>query len=350
MNLLERLVGAPGVPGREAPIRSVIEAHVRAANLFDEITTDALGSLICRRRPRPVSGAPARERPLRVLAAAHMDQIGFLVSHVSADGLLSLHPVGAFDVRTLLARRVTVYTEDGEALPGVLNAPGRPLHTAPPADLARLPDLSALFVDLSLGGDVVRSKVRLGDMVVVDGAFAQIGESVVAAGLDNRVGCWALIRAIEDLDRHDCEIWAAWTVQEELGSRGAGPLGFGVAPDIGISCDTTLCSKVPGVAAEHHITQPGEGISIQIADSSTLADMDLVRSIEAIAREKRIRCQRSLMLGGGQDGAYIQRSRAGVRTLVLSCPLKYMHTSAEMVHRSDLDSYRALLSAYLASL
>jgi endoglucanase len=196
----------------------------------------------------------------------------------------------------------------------------------------------------------VRSKVRLGDMVVVDGAFARLGESVVGAGLDNRVGCWALIRAIEDLDRHDCEIWAAWTTQEELGSRGAGPLGFAVAPDIGISCDTTVCSKVPGVAAEHHITQPGDGVSIQIADSSTLADMELVRGIEAIARDKGIRCQRSLMLGGGQDGAYIQRSRAGVRTLVLSCPLKYMHTAAEMVHRNDLESYRSLLTAYLASL
>lgn len=349
MKLLERLINTPGVPGREDRIRAVIEEHVRAAGIFDEIRTDALGSLIGVRRPRPRSRAQAGA-PVSVLAAAHMDQIGFLVRHISSEGFLALHPVGAFDPRTLFGHRVRVCTEGGEDLPGIINAPGRPIHTATPEELKLVPDLSTFFVDLSLPHETVRDKVRLGDMVVLDAPFLAMGQSIIGGGLDNRVGCWALIRALEAMTHHDCTIYAVWSVQEELGSRGAVPASFGIEADIGLSCDTTVCCKVPGVPAEQQVTLPGEGVSLQIADSSTLADMSLVRDLETVARAKGIRSQRSLMLGGGQDGAAIQRSRRGVRTIVLSCPVKYMHSAVEMVHRDDLDSYRSLIAAYLESM
>lgn len=349
MDLLEELLAIPGVPGREHRIRAAIEAHVRLSELFDDLRTDALGSLIGVRRPRPEAGRSPRP-PRRVLIAAHMDCIGFLVSYISPDGYLRLHPVGAFDPRTLSAQRVTVCTETGEDLPGVLAPDGRPLHTATPETLAKVPPLSDFFVDLGLGGDTVREKVRLGDMVVLNGDFRQIGASIVGQGMDNRVGCWALIRALEQLPYHDCEIHAVWSTQEEVGSRGIEPVGFAIEADIGIACDTTVSCNVPGVEPAHHVTEPGKGVAIQIADSSTLADMSLMSDIEQVARENDILCQRSLMVGGGQDGAMIQRSRCGVRTIVLSCPVKYLHTASEMVNRTDLISYRDLISAYIRSL
>lgn len=348
MDLLKTLTNTPGVAGREELIREVIQQYAEQHCRFDEISTDALGSLICRKRPTKHADQP--HSPMRVLLAAHMDQVGFLVSGISERGLLSLHPLGSFDPRTLFSTRVSITTESGEVLGGVLNPGGRPIHTASSEELAQVPKLSDFYVDTSLPESVVSDKVRLGDMVVPEGAFEQIGNSVVSRALDNRVGCWALLRSIEDIQDHACDIYAVWTVQEELGSRGAGPVSVGIAPDIGICCDTTVCCDVPGVSKTQHVTRAGAGISIQIADSSTLADRSLVLALERVAHEKEIACQRSLMLGGGQDGALIQRSGTGVRTAVLSCPVKHMHTTAEMVHRDDMTAYRDLITAFLESL
>ncbi|MCM2442231.1 M42 family metallopeptidase [Agrobacterium vitis] len=347
MKLLERLVRTPGVPGREARVRAVIEEHILKAGIFDEVRTDALGSLIGLRHPRPSSGPPS-DKPTRILLAAHMDQIGFLVSHITPDGLLYLLPVGWFDVRTLLARQVTVCTEGGGDLPGILLAPGRPMQIASSDDMKKLPETTGLYVDLSMSGEAVRKKVRPGDMVVLDTEFGEIGRSVVGAALDDRVGCWVLIRALEGLTHHDCEIYAVWTTQEELGSRGAGPVAAGYAAEIGISCDTIASCNVPGVPGHEHISQLGDGVSLVIADGTTLSDMSLVAEFEQLAAELGIKCQRSLISGGGQDGAMIQRSRQGVKTIVLSCPVKNMHTAVEMVNKSDLASYRQLITAFLS--
>lgn len=345
MQLLEQLTQTPSVPGREARVRQVIEDYVRAADLFDELHVDAMGSLHGLRRPRPKSGEPA-ERPLRVMLAAHMDQIGFLVAHVGSDGTLRLNPGGGFDRRNLFARRVKVCTATGD-LPGVLNPSGKPIHIASEEEKKQIPEIHDFFVDLGLPPEDVQETVRIGDMVVLDGPFSEVGESVVSQCLDNRVGCWAVIRAIERLSHHDCEIHAVWTVQEEVGLRGAMPAAYAVDPDIGISCDTTLSCRIPGVPEEQRVTVPGEGVCLKVMDSSTIADIGLLEELEAIARAKNIPCQRGVLPRGGQDGAMIQRSRSGVRTAVFACPVKYIHTVTEMSHKRDLESYPALLAAYL---
>jgi endoglucanase len=345
MELLKLLTQTPSVPGREDRVREVIRKHVSEAKLFDELRVDAMGSLIGVRKPRPKSGKGA-DKPKKVMLAAHMDQIGFLVSHVGEDGFLRVNAVGGFDVRNLFARRVRVCTRE-EDLPGVMNPGGKPIHIASEEEKKRIPDLSEFFIDLGLSPEEVKRRVRIGDMVVLDGPFSEVGDSVVSQCLDNRVGCWAQIRAIERLQHHDCEIHAAWTVQEEVGLRGAMPAAYDIAPDIGISCDTTLCCKTPGVPEEQRITIPGAGVCLKVMDSSTIADIRLLEELEAIAAEKGIKCQRGVLPRGGQDGAMIQRSRSGVRTAVFACPVKYIHTIAEMSHKDDLESYPALLAAYL---
>jgi len=350
MEFLERLMETPGIPGREALIREVIHSQIVDAGLFDEIRTDGLGTLIARRSPRGETVVSDGKRPRRILLAAHMDQIGFLVAHIDESGFLYLHPVGAFDPRTLYAVSVKVITEAGETLSGVLNAKGRPLHTAQDDELTKIARLEDFYVDLGMPASEIKYRVRKGDMVVLDGALRQVGDFVAGVALDNRVGCWALIRAMEELESHDCEIICAWTAQEELGSRGAGPLAFSVDPDIGVACDTTVCADVPGVPVEKHVTKAGMGVALQIADSSVLSDMSLVASVEAVAAKEGIACQRALMLGGGQDGALIQRARKGIPVVVFSCPVKYMHTGTEMVFRKDLESWPVLLAKWLATL
>ncbi|WP_417850463.1 M42 family metallopeptidase [Thalassoglobus sp.] len=348
MELLETLTQTPSVPGREERIRKIIEDYVTEKGLFDEIRTDPMGSLICLRKSRPQDGK-AIEKPLKVMLAAHMDQIGFLVSHVGDDGFLRVNPVGGFDRRNLFARRVKVCTSS-EDLRGVMNPGGRPIHIASDDEKNKIPEINEFFIDLSLDPEVVKQKVKIGDMVVLEGPFSEVGDSVVSQCLDNRIGCWAVIRAIEKLKHHDCEIHAVWTVQEEVGLRGAIPASFEVAPDIGLSCDTTLCCKIPGVPEEQRVTVPGDGICLKIMDSSTIADLKLLEQIEAIAEKNNIPCQRGVLPRGGQDGAAIQRSRSGVRVAVFACPVKYIHTVTEMSHKTDLMAYPNLLAAYLEQL
>jgi len=349
MKLLEQLTQTPSVPGREDRIRDVIEKHVKKAKLFDTLKTDAMGNLIGVRKPRPAKGS-ARKNPTKVMLAAHMDQIGFFVSYVDEEtGMLRVNPVGGFDRRNLFARKVRVCTDSGD-LPGVMNPGGKPVHIASQEDRTKIPEIFEFCIDLGLDGKTARKKVKVGDMVVLDGPFSEVGDTVVSQCLDNRIGCWAVIRSIEKLKHHDCEIHAVWTVQEEVGLRGAGPAAFGIEPDIGLSCDTTLNCEVPGVGPELHITKFNQGVCLKINDGSTIADLRLIEELEGIARKNKINCQRGILPAGGQDGAMIQRSRSGVRVAVFACPVRYIHTVTEMSHKKDLESYRDLLAAYLTQL
>lgn len=347
MELLQKLTQTPSVPGREDRIRHVIEQHIRTNDLFDEIHTDAMGSLIALRKARP--SADFSGTPKKVMLAAHMDQIGFLVRHIDEKGFLRVNPVGGFDTRNLFARKVRVCTAERDIV-GVMNPGGRPIHIATEEEKKKIPVIGDFFVDLGLSADEVKDRVRLGDMVVLDGPFHEVGSYVASQCLDNRAGCWAQIRAIESLTSHNCDIYAAWTVQEEVGLRGAMPAAFGINPDIGVSCDTTLCCATPGVPEEERVTVAGDGVCLHVMDSSMISDIGLIEEIEAVAAARGIKCQRGLLPRGGQDGAVIQRSRDGVRTVSFACPVKYIHTVTEMSHRDDLQSYPALLAAWLETI
>ena len=353
LKLLEQLTQTPSVPGREDRVREVISDYLKSHKLVDEMRVDAMGSLVTVRSPRPRNGSKGKKaggkKPLRVMLAAHMDQIGFLVSWISCDGSLRVNAVGGFDTRNLFARRVKVCTATGDLL-GVLNPGGKPIHIASEEEKKKIPLIEEFYIDVGLSADEAKKRVKVGDMVVLDAPFGEVGGSVVAQCLDNRVGCWATIKALERLSQHECEIHTVFTVQEEVGLRGAGPAAYGIEPDLGISCDTTLCVQTPGVPEEQWVTRFGEGVCIKVMDSSTIADIRLVEDIEAVAAKHKIKCQRGVLPRGGQDGAMIQRSRVGVRTAVFACPIRYIHTVCEMAHKGDLESYHQLLAAYLAQL
>ena len=348
MKLLQTLTQTPSVPGREHRIRKVIQDHIIEKQLFDEVTVDAMGSLIGIRRARRKPDSAAK-KTVRVMLAAHMDQIGFLVRHIDENGYLRINPVGGFDARNLFARKVRVCTSTGD-LPGIMNASGKPIHIASELDKKKIPEVTEFFVDLGLTAEQVRSKVLIGDMVVLDGPFEIVGDSVVSQCLDNRLGCWAQIRAIENLSSHNCDIYAAWTVQEEVGLRGAQPAAFGIEPDVAVACDTTLCCKTPGIPDEDRVSVAGDGVCLHVMDGSMISDIGLVEDFESIAKARNIKCQRAVLPRGGQDGAVIQRSRSGVRTIALACPVKYIHTVTEMSHKDDLESYHTLLTAWLETL
>lgn len=337
LSLLQRLVDVPGVPGREGQVRALIRDVAVEMNFFDTVEEDPLGNLICRRRGKDASSP-------RLLMVAHMDQAGFLVSQVSDDGTLRLHPVGTCDLRSLASQPVWVVSSDGTRWPGTVQRDGHPVHTATEADLFKQPKLSDFYVDLGLNVENVRAMIQPGDMVVFRMPFETVGGDITAAGLDDRIGCWAMLVALPLIQQDTCDLAVAFTIQEELGSRGAGAVARAVVPDIAIICETVVSCAVPGVAASQHVTVPGQGIALQVADSSLLSDIALVACAEKVAERLDLSTQRSLMLGGGQDGAIVQRSGQGVRTLALGCPLKFMHASREHANRADVLSYPLLIA------
>ncbi len=353
MKLLEQLVLTPGVPGREHRVRKLIQSQIKG--LFDEVRTDALGSLICVRKARPKSGAGSRskKKPQRIMLAAHMDQIGFMVRHIDDKGFLRVNAVGGFDTRNLFARLVSVCPDVNDPkkdLPGVMNPGGKPVHIASAEDRKKIPEVEDLTIDLGLPVAQVKKKVKLGDMVVLRAPFEKVGDTVVSQCMDNRIACWVAIEAVKKLakSKHDCEVYCVFTVQEEVGLRGAGTAAYGIQPDIGIAIDTTLCCDTPGIPGELRVTEQGKGAALTIMDGASIADLDVLETFEAVAKKSKIPHQRSILPRGGTDAGTIQRAAAGARTFTLSCPTRYIHTVTEMVHKTDLNACRDLLAAYLA--
>lgn len=341
IDLLKRLCETPGVPGNEDRVRSLIETEIDG--LFDHVECDAMGSLHCR-RDASKEGAP------KVMLACHMDEIGFMVNHVTDKGFCHVQPVGGFDARNLFSRRVMVCTDDGD-LKAVMNPGGRPVHIASPEDRKKIPEVHEFFIDTGLG-EAAKDKVKIGDMVVMDEPFLDLGEKVVSKALDNRIACWLgieVIRALGDKGR-GAEIHVVFTSQEEVGLRGARTAAHRVQPDIGIGVDVTLACDTPGVPEQDRTTQQGEGVGIHIRDGSFISDRGLVRDFEAVADARGIPYQRTMLRSGGQDGAAAQQAANGARAIGIVVGTRYIHTVTEMLHKSDLEAARDLLTAYLDSL
>ncbi len=339
LDLLKSLCETPGVPGHEDRVRELIRSEVKG--LFDEVTTDAMGSLLCRR------DAKKGKNPRRVMLLCHMDEIGFMVSHVSDKGFVYLQAVGGFDPRNLFSRRVLVCTATGD-LKGVMNPGGPPIHISSSDERKKVPEPHEFFVDLGLG-EKARDVVAVGDMVVMDEPFIEIGDKVVSKALDNRVACWLGIEAIRGLGKAKTasEIHVAFTCQEEVGLRGARTAAFAVRPDIGIGIDTTLACDTPGVPEQDRTTTQGKGFGLHVRDSSFIADKPLTAEFEALAVREKIPFQRTMLRAGGQDGAAAQQAAAGARAIGIVVGTRYIHTVTEMVDKTDLAAARDILVAWL---
>ncbi|QDY70257.1 M42 family metallopeptidase [Qingshengfaniella alkalisoli] len=339
LDLLKALCETPGVPGNEERVRDLVKKEIKG--LFDDVEVDAMGSLLCRRKSRK------GKNPKRIMLLCHMDEIGFLVSHVSDKGFLYLQPVGGFDPRNLFSRRVLVCTDNGD-YKGVMNPGGRPVHIATPEVRKKIPEPAEFFVDIGMG-EKAKDVVQVGDYVVMDEPFIEIGDKVVSKALDNRVAVWLGIEAIRGLGdaKNEADIHVAFTSQEEVGLRGARTAAYAVKPDIGIGIDTTLACDTPGVPEQDRTTQQGEGFGLHVRDGSFIADKGLVRDFAALAEKKKIPYQRTMLRSGGQDGAAAQQAAAGARAVGIVVGTRYIHTVTEMVHKTDLEAARDILVAYL---
>lgn len=341
-DLLKRLSEIPGIPGREEAVRKLI--HAELTTLGERVTSsrsDAMGNLI-------VELAGPADAPL-VMISAHMDEIGFVVRHIDERGFLRLQPMGGFDTRNLFARLVQVHPRHGTPLTGVLNPGVKPIHIASADDRKQVPEIDAFMVDLGLRGELVKERVRVGDMVTLLQPFVDLGEMVVGKAMDDRSGCWVLIETLRRLENPAVRVAAVFSVQEEVGLRGAITSAFAVAPDIGVALDTTLAVDTPGIAEHLSITKLGAGVAIKIRDSASISNGWLVDALADLAGEHGIPHQFEVLPLGGTDAGAIQRSRGGVASVTLSNPSRYVHTVTEMLAKADLEAAVALLGAFLST-
>ncbi|WMT57411.1 M42 family metallopeptidase [Truepera radiovictrix] len=337
MELLKQLSEVGGVPGREervrALLRGALEGHV------DSLEEDALGNLVAVKTSK-------KKKAKRVMLSAHMDEIGFYVRFVDDAGFLRVHNVGGFDTRNLFARAVTVHAKEGDLI-GVLNPAVKPVHLSTPEERKKVPELAEFAVDLGLSAEEVRARVRLGDPVTLRQPFVDLGAVVTGKALDDRVNCFILAQLLRQLDKPSHHVCAVFSVQEEVGLRGATTSAYALEPDIGIALDTTLAVDTPGAPPEGRVTQLGGGVALKVMDSASISTRWLLDAFAALAEERGVPYQLEVLPLGGTDAGAIQRSRKGVATLTLSIPSRYVHTVTEMVAKRDVEASLALLKAYL---
>lgn len=329
--LLEKLSNAVGVSGDEAQVRAIVLEQIRP--VADEVKIDALGSVLAvRKAAQP--GAP------RVMVAAHMDEVGFMVIDDSKDGLGEFRVIGGIDERHLPGKSVWVGKNNTA---GVIGA--KPIHFTEPGETEHAIPVESLRVDLGLG-----TRISAGDRGTFATRFRRLGDSLLGKALDDRLGVAALIELVKN-PPPGVELLAAFTVQEELGLRGAGPAAYAFHPEIAVALDCTPANDLPAWDGEEnggYNTRLGAGPALYIADARTLSDPRLVRHFAQTAGDLGIPFQFRQPGGGGTDAGSIHLRRGGIPALSISVPGRYLHTACSLVRLEDWQHTVALLWHALA--
>jgi endoglucanase len=334
--LLKQLSEVAGIPGWEDRVRTLVQQELKG--FVDDVRVDALGNVI----------AHKKGKGKKVMLAAHMDEIGFYVKHVDDKGFLRVQNVGGFDTRNLFARQVTVHTNKGDVI-GLMNPGSKPIHISSPEERNKIPSLAEFFVDTGLAAEEVKKQVRIGDPVTLRQEAKELGNLFTGKAMDDRVAVFVVLETLKELKSKKLpyDVYAVFTTQEEVGLRGAVTSSYGVEPEIGIALDITLAVDTPGASPDQAVTELGKGVAIKVMDSYSISDRTLVQAFVSLAEKKKIHHQMEVLPLGGTDAGAMQLSRAGVPSITLSIPCRYVHTVTETIHKDDVSATIELLSAYL---
>ena len=335
--LLQELSEAHGAPGQEDAIRAIVRRELEP--ICDDVRTDWMGNLICWKK-----GSKPGARKLMI--AAHMDEIGFVVRHVDAGGFLKLHALGGWDPRQMASQRVIVHTATGD-LKGLLAFSTKPAHLLSEAEKGAKNEVEGAYIDLGLSEEEVKSKVSVGDTVTMDRTFQTMGELLTCKAMDDRVGLFVMIEAVKAAASNSAEVFAVATVQEEIGLRGATAAGSGIQPDVVVALDITLANDIPGIPDSDHVTKLGKGTAIKVLDSSLICHPKLVKHFKDLATKNEIPFQLEVLSRGGTDAGGIQRLNGGIPAFTLSVPSRYVHTVNETVHKGDVQASIDVLARYI---
>ena len=338
VNLLKEIAEVAGAPGHEQRVREIVLREVTP--LVDDIKIDNMGNVYAIKKGK---------NEKRVMIGAHMDEIGFIVTHIDDDGFVRFHTLGGFDPKTLTAQRIIIHgTED---IIGVMGS--KPIHVMSAEERTKLPKTTDYFIDLGMDKEAVEKIVSVGNPITRERGLIEMGNCVNCKSLDNRLAVFILIESLRALKDKEVpyDIYGVFTVQEEVGIRGANVAALEIKPDFGFGLDTTIAFDVPGAKPEEMVTKLGDGTAIKIMDSSTICDYRMIKFMENVAKKHNIKTQKEILTAGGTDTAGIQRMNPGGAIAgAISIPTRHIHQVIEMADKDDIRGSIDLLTNCLLEL
>lgn len=352
LKLIKTLSEAHGPSGFEAPVRSIVADLLHP---YGSLDTDRCGSLLCTQKSSLTQEHKQAEdnqteqtsKPIpKVMIATHMDEIGFLVQHITADGFLTCVPLGGWWEHTLLSQRVLIRTDKGTTHPGLIGS--KPPHFLPEAQRRQVLPLDAMFIDVGASSrDEVENElgIHLGSPIVPDTPFTTFPQNtkIMGKAFDNRLGLAAMIETMRDLSGTPLphHLIGAATVQEELGMRGAKTAGAHTLPDCALILEAPPADDTPGFSPSESQGSLGKGVQIRLFDPTAVMNPKLAEFILNLAREHNIPHQVAVRRTGGTDAGALHLIKSGIPCIVLGVPTRYIHAHNGI---ADLRDYEALLS------
>lgn len=333
IKLLKEICEVAGAPGHEQRVRELVLKNIKPH--VDEISIDNMGNITTIKRGK---------KRKKVMIAAHMDEIGFMVNHIDDNGFLRFVPLGGFDPKTLTAQRVIVHGK--KDLIGVMGC--KPIHMMTPAEREKVVPLTDYFIDLGMSKKEVEKYISIGNPVTRERELIEMGNCVNCKSLDNRLSVFILIETLKQIKNPPYDVYGVFTVQEEVGIRGASVSTMNIQPDFGFGLDITIAYDVPGAKPHEKVTELGKGTAIKIMDSSVICDYRMVDFMKKTADKNKIRWQPEILPAGGTDTAGLQRMTAGGSISgCISIPTRHVHQVIEMADKDDISASIDLLKACL---
>lgn len=336
---LRELSEARGVSGFEGEVRNLIFSRIR--ELVDEHRVDALGNLITLRKARAESREPV---PEKVMLSAHMDEVGLMITRIEKNGLLRFRPVGGLDPRLLLAKRVLI---GDKKIPGVIGV--KPIHLLEPEERKQAPSFQKMAIDIGVTSQsAAESLTRVGDYATFDTAFEELGGTAKGKAFDDRAGCAVLIELLKE--DYPFDLQAVFTVQEEVGLRGARVAAFSVNPDCAIALEGTIADDLPKKKDVSPTTRLGAGPALTVMDRSFIAHQGLLQHTISVAEANGIPYQFKQPGVGGTDSGAIHLSREGIPAVTVAVPCRYIHSPAGLLSLDDFQHTVMLVKETLRTL
>ncbi|MBT3294043.1 MAG: M42 family peptidase [Verrucomicrobia bacterium] len=328
--LLKRICNAPGVSGFEDAAQAI--ATEVLSECCDEVKRDHMGNVIAlKKATNPPRG---RKKPLKLMIAAHADEVGMLVTNIDGKGMLQFRQMGGLGSEVAQSQRVIIHSR--KPIRGaIVPKGGSDGKTAPLGDLV---------IDTGMPKEQVEKLVNLGDVATFENDASVLnGKMWVGRNFDDRIGSYCLLAAMQKIEKTSVDVYAVSSVQEEVGLRGARAAAGGIAPDIGIAIDGSMSRGAYSNGG--NLCEPGQGTGIYMVDKLTIGHPKLVKYLFKMCAKHKIPHQ--LNIGGGTDAAAIQQSPGGVIATTVGAPVRYMHSTVQLCHADDMDATVALLVKFM---
>lgn len=309
-----------GISGRENEVKEYIIDQIKD---YSEYSVDNLGNIIGFRKGKKTAKN-------KVMIDAHMDEVGFIVTYITDDGLLKFAKVGGINTKVFVGKTVKVGNDKIIGVIGIV-----PIHLTDREKERDIPEFEDLYIDIgATSREEAMKLVKPGDSVFFDSDYKEFGNGYIKGrALDDRVGCAILVELIREVPEYD--FWFSFSTQEEIGTRGAAVSSFSIAPDYAVCIETTTASDIPGVEDEKRVCLLGSGAVVSFMDRSTVYNKDLFDTAFELAIKKNIKIQTKTVVAGGNDAGAIHKSRSGVKVLTVSVPCRYLHSPSCVIDSND---------------